>query len=260
MIGITIETKALIQRLQELSTKGIRYAVAMAMTWTAVDAKAAFDKELQTKLDRPRPMTKGATRYKVATKDRTQYDVFIKGEDWDWQGGRGKEVNPNRYLRALITGGYRANKKSERLLRAKGILPPGWQLQPGEDAPLDAYGNIPGGRYTGMISALRAFHERGYTMNYNASGRTGRNKARDARRAAEGPRYFVLWSLKSKTPTGIYSRKGKGIQQIWKMVPKRAKYAKTLDFKETIARTFRSVFEGHFREGLQRMIIKVSKW
>jgi hypothetical protein len=259
MISISVDTKAMIQKLQDLSTKGIRYAVAMAMTWTAKDAKAAFDAEIQSKIDRPRPITKGATRYKIANKDRTEYMVFLKGDDWD-EGARGKEVNPNRYLRALVLGGYRANKKSEARLRAKGILPPGWQLQPGDDAPLDAYGNISGGRYTAMLSALRAFNEQGYKMNFNTSGKTHRNPARDKAKAAAGPKYFVLWSIKDKTPTGIYTRKGKKAVQIWKFVPKRAKYNKTLDFRKTIELTFHQVFEKHFREGLQRMLVKVSKW
>ncbi len=260
MIGLQWETKALLAKLEALSSKGIKYAVAAAMTKTAVAAKAAFDKVLQAKLDRPRPMTKGATRYKAATKDRIDYDVFVKGEDWD-SGPRGKEVDPNRYLRALILGGYRANKKSEMLLRAKGILPPGYQLQPGEDAKLDAYGNIPGGRYTQMLSYFKALRDIGSTENRNTSGRTGRNPARDKRRAATTRDYFVLYSLKTKTPTGIYTKKGKrGVAQIFKFVPKRAKYAKILDFKSTIDATFREVFEGHFRAALKVMIEKVKSW
>jgi hypothetical protein len=259
MIQLSVETKGLMNQLTELRAKGLKYAVATAMTRTAVAAKKAFDQLIQAKVDRPRPMTKGATRYKASSKDRIEYLVYIKGDDWD-TGPRGKEVNPNQYLRALILGGYRANKKSEMLLRANGVLPPGWQLQPGDDAPLDAYGNIPGSKYVQMLSYMKAFKERGFTMNRNTSGKTHRNQARDKKRPQTLTPYFVLYSLKTKTPTGIYTRQGKQVRQFLKFVPKRAKYTKLLDFKDTIDATFKAVFEGHFREALEAMIIKVKSW
>lgn len=261
MIKFSYETKALMNKLAYLrGGKGLKYAIATAMTKTAVAAKAAFDKVLSTKLDRPTPQTQRATRYQAATKDRQEYDVFVKGADWD-TGPRGKNVEPNQYLKALTQGGYRANKKSEMLLRAKGVLPAGWQMQPGDDAKLNAYGNIPGGTYVQVLSAMKAFREQGYQMNRVTDGRTGRNPARDKRRAKTQRDYFVLWSIKTKTPLGIYTRKGKrGVAQIFKFVPQRAKYSKVLDFKASIDATFRAVFEGHFQNALWAMLQKVKLW
>ena len=247
MIKVSWETQGLIRKLQDLSTKGIRYAVSMAMTWTAKDAAEAFKQEMAEKLDRPTPLTLRAARFIPATKDRTSYDVFVQDE-------ASKGNPPSKYLKPLIQGGYRANKRAERQLRAKGILPGGWQMEPGADMPTDQYGNLRGGgaRYVQILSALKAFRENGYMAN---------RTARSAKRNTAQRDYFVLWSIKDKTPLGIYTRKGKrGVAQVFKFVPKRARYNKILDFKGTVERTFHQVFEKHFREGLQRMIIKVSKW
>lgn len=247
MIKLTVETEGLMNQLKAIREKGIVYAVSMAMTWTAKAAADAFKKDL-TKLDRPTPFTQNASRYKPATKDRTEYDVFIQDE-------ASKGVPPSKYLKALVQGGYRANKKTERALRSKGILPPGWQIEPGEDAKLDAYGNLQGGggRYVQILSALKAMGEQGYTAN-----RTAASAKRNARTQRD---YFVLYSLKTKTPLGIYTRKGKrDVAQILKFVPKRAKYSQTLHFAETIAKSFNENFDKYFKEGLQRMLIKVRSW
>jgi len=261
MIKFGWHTKEWMARLTYLrGGKGLKYAIATAMTKTAVAAKYAFDKVLSSKLDRPTPQTQHATRYQAATKNRQEYDVFVKGADWNWQT-RGKVVEPSEYLKALTQGGYRANKKSEMLLRAKGILPPGWQMEPGDDAKLNAYGNIPGGTYVQVLSAMRALRDQGSTENRRTDGRTGRNPARDKRRAKTQRDYFVLWSIKTKTPLGIYTRKGKrGVAQLFKFVPKRARYSKVLDFKGTIEATFNQVFEGHFRDALWTMLQKVKLW
>jgi hypothetical protein len=242
------ETKGLIATLNSYTRKGIKYAVSMAMTWTARDASQAFGQELKSKLDRPTPLTQRASRFRPATKDRTEYDVFVQDE-------ASKGIPPSRYLRALILGGYRANKRSETLLRSKGILPPGFQVEPGADAPLDRYGNLRGGGglYVQILSGIKAFQERGHMMN-----RTERSQNLPRKRPLGD--FFVLYSLKTKTPTGVYTRKGKRVLQILAFTPKRAKYAKTLNFKETIGKVFKEKFPGYLKEGLRRMIAKASQW
>jgi hypothetical protein len=248
MIALTWETKALLAKLEAIRVKGVKYALSMAMTWTAKDASAAFAKEILQKVDRPTPMTQRASRFKAATTDRTEYDVFVQDE-------ASKGNPPSKYLKAMVQGGYRANKRAENLLRAKNILPGGWQIEPGQDAPLDQYGNLKGGgaKYVQILSALQAFRETGHTMN-----RTAASTKRNAKTQRD---YFVLYSIKTKTPLGVYTRKGKrGIAQILKFTPKRAKYAQSLHFRETIQRTFTAFFEGYFRKGLQIMLEKVKSW
>lgn len=250
MIGLSVETKALLDKLEAIRAKGIKYAVSMAMTWSAKACAEAFTVELWRKLDRPNPLTARSSRFRPANKDRTDYDVFIQDE-------ASKGVPPSKYLKALVGGGYRANKRSENLLRAKNILPPGWQIEPGEDAPQDQYGNLRGGgaKYVQILSALQAFQERGHMMNRTAQSQK--------RRATSLRDYFVLYSTQTKTPLGVYTRKGRGgrdIAQILKFVPKRAKYPQLLKFAEVVERTFHQVFDENFARGLRIMLLKVKGW
>jgi hypothetical protein len=248
VITLEVETKRLMDRLEAVRSKGIVYAVSMAMTWTAKAAQQAFAEVIKSNLDRPTPLTQRASRYKPANKNRTEYDVYVQDE-------ASKGVPPVKYLRALVSGGYRANKRSENLLRAKGILPPGWQVQPGADAKRDAYGNLQGGggRYVQILSQLKAFQERGHMMNATARS----TKKAPATRAE----YFVLYSLKTKTPLGVYTRRGRrGLAQILAFTPRRAKYQAQLPFVETIQKVYKNVFQKNLKEGLERMLIKVQSW
>lgn len=247
MINVSVETKALMDRLEAVRARGLKYALAMAMTWTARSAAEAFKRELAERLDRPTPLTLRSSRYKPATKDRDQYDVYIQDE-------ASKGVPPSRYLDALARGGYRANKRSENLLRAKGILPPGWQMQPGKDAQLDAYGNLAGGgaRYVQLLSGLQAFQERGHQMN--------RTAASVQRRAPKLRDYFVMYDIKARKPIGVFERRGKAVLEWLHFTPKRAKYDKVLDFKGTVQRIWSQDFEENFKLGLLRMLNKVASW
>ena len=250
VIQLTIETKALLDKLNAIRAKGIKYAVSMAMTWTAKDASEAFAKEMQEKLDRPMPQTLKASRFKPATADKTEYDVYVQDQ------GSGL-APPSAYLQAEITGGYRKNKGIENLLRSRNILPPGWQVELGDDAPKDQYGNLTGGggKYQQIALGLSAYTEE--RANAIQAARLKRNP----NMAVSKKEYFVLYSLKTKTPTGVYTRKGKrGVAQLLKFTPKRAKYTQRLPFKETIQRTFTAVFDGNFKKGLEAMLEKVKSW
>lgn len=249
MIRIEVETKKLLYRLEQLRLKAVPYAVAMAMTWTSKQAAEAVKQEVDKKIDAPTPLTQRSSRYKVANKERTEYDVYIQDE-------ASKGVPPSKYLRPLFEGGYRANKRSENQLRRKGMLPPGWQMYPGADQ-LDRYGNLRGGggRYVQILSGLEAFQERGFQMNRTAA--SGKRKGNTQRE------YFILYSVKTKTPIGIYTRSGRGgrdVKQILAFTPKRARYTKLFDFKGIINRVFRERFDANFQEALRRMLEKVKSW
>ena len=254
MIWLGWEARGLMEKLRSIKASGLKYAVNMAIQWTAGDARKAVQAEIDAKIDRPTPLTKRASRTMAVpgTKGAEAW-VYIQDE-------ASKGTPPSKYLRALVTGGYRANKRSENLLRAKNILPAGWQIEPGDDAPLNQYGNLRGGggRMVQILSGLQAFRNVGHNMN-----RTNASMARAAVSGRPKAEFFVLYSTKTKTPLGVYTRKGKRtdrVAQILKFTPKRARYAKTLNFKETIDRVFHERFEIHFQEALRRMITKVKSW
>lgn len=66
-------------------------------------------------------------------------------------------VAQEKYLSPQIEGGSRRQKRFERLLSRKGILPPGWFALPGKGAKLDAAGNLPGSLIVKLLAYLQAF-------------------------------------------------------------------------------------------------------
>ena len=86
--------------------------------------------------------------------------------------------------------------------------------------------------------------------------RTSRSQTK---RASVQKEFFILFSVKTKTPEGIYTRKGKrDVAQLFKMVPKRAKYQRILPFRKTIEKVWYGSFERYFKQALVRMIGKAS--
>lgn len=245
MIDISLDTKDLLKKLEALQGgKGVKYAVSMAITWTAKDAREAVMDNLALSLDRPKAQTIRSTRYSPASKDKTQYDVFIQD--------KGAGATPHKYLEALERGGKRKLKASERRLQAMGILPAGWSTVVGDNAPKDAYGNLQGGggRYTSILSGLGAFT--GKAAQQNRTDKSTKRRAKSMRN------YFVLW--KQGIAQGIFERRGSLLITWLKFVHRMGTYQKQLAFRPTIEGVWDRRFEINFREGLQRMLIKVSKW
>ena len=115
--------------------------------------------------DRPNPRTQSSIRYVSMsdTKNRPESYVEVSHEG---DGG----IAPVKYLWAEIHGGQRALKRSEVMLREKGILPRGMITRPGPHADIDQYGNMKGGQIVQILSQLQAFSEVGYRANANKPG------------------------------------------------------------------------------------------
>lgn len=155
-----------------------------------------------------------------------------------------KGTPPTKYLKAQAMGGTRADKRSEVALRAKGILPPGYQtiVMPKYQ---DRYGNIRGSLMVKILSYVRAFGEVGYNMNrsYTKAQKTSLDKML-AKQQQNPDKYFVMTSRKSKKPIGIFERKGNGpagrgkIEPILMFVPT-PKYTKRYDLPSLVVKTVR---------------------
>jgi hypothetical protein len=128
-----------------------------------------------------------------------------------------KAVGATQYLKAQAMGGVRADKRSEKLMRDKGILPSGYQtiVMPKYQ---DRHGNIRGSLVVKILSYLRSFSEQGYNMNrpYIPEGKNGITKAAikasqrtEAAIAKNADKYFVLTNRKTGKKIGIFERKGR---------------------------------------------------
>jgi len=123
MMSIKIDMRGfdeLASKMDDLQKKQLPFALAKALTDTAVQAKKAVDVQLPKKLDRPTPFTMRAIGNKRASKRLLQSEVFVKDKQAE-------------YLRFAIEGGVRKPK-------GRAIATPGSKVK------LNRYGNMPGAR------------------------------------------------------------------------------------------------------------------
>jgi hypothetical protein len=195
--------------IRQLGDDQVKKATAKALTDSAFEARRVVHQQMDQNFDRVTPYIKRSILVKPATQQRLE--AVVRAE---YLGGKG--VDPQKILRAEILGGPRRDKRSEVLLRKVGILPPGLQIVPGEEAPLDRYGNIRGSFLVQLLSYFQAFPEQGYRANM-----TDRRKAKlrnqqlteSGFKITVGKRYFISYGRlrsgkTSHLPAGIFSAEG----------------------------------------------------
>lgn len=214
-ISVRSNIKDIRRSLATLVGKQMPYATALAVTRTAQDVKAAIEKEMSVVFDRPTRWTLNSLRLFPAKKSNPTAKVWMKNE-------ADKATPPSRWLKPQIDGGQREDKRSERMLKAAGILPQGMAMVPGAGAVLDKYGNMSRGQITQILSGLAAFNTAGFTANASNSARS--------RAKGNAVRYFVL--RKGGRPIGIAQRTGKSKSSIVVVMAfvSRPNYSKRLDF------------------------------
>ncbi|MGA3683768.1 hypothetical protein [Pseudomonas graminis] len=211
---IHVQASGLADNLAELTDierNQIPFATVLALTETAKLIKARLEGEMNTVFDRPTPYTLDSLRLIPATKQKLEARVWIKDEA-DGAAPATKWLTPEVY------GGDRNHKRSEGLLRARGILPDGKFIVPGKGMKLDSYGNIGRGQLQKILSGLGAQGDR--LQNSTDSKRSVGNRTR----------FFVL--KRGRQAIGIAERTGTKRSDIQILIAFISKpgYAKTLDF------------------------------
>lgn len=229
--GLDAATKAITERL---SGKRVASVAAAALTRTAVAGRAAVQREMARVFDRPTPFTLSSVRYREATLDRLQSEVFVSTD----KGPR--NPSPAVVLKPQVEGGRRGFKGLELALRATGALPQGWYVTPGAGARLDAYGNVSRGLITQVITQIRR------QMQYGPRDR--RATLRTIRKA--GGRFFAVPPGGKRQP-GVYIADafGRNVTPIFIFV-NRANYRKRLGFEEVIRREVARTLPGLIAQGL----------
>ena len=149
-------------------------------------------KKLPSIFDRPIPFTVSSVRYGKATRSDLRSRVYISDD-------APKGLSPRKYLKAEIEGGVRGDKRSERALKAAGLMQSGQQVVPGRGMELDRFGNVPGPTMVRILSRIAAFGQQGYSAN--ASEKTKKKLAR-AKMAARrgGTDFFVAHAKRGGEP------------------------------------------------------------
>lgn len=239
-LKITIDTKALKQRLGDIVDRQLPFAAARALTQTAKQAQAAVRTRMTQVFDRPTAYTLNSTFVRPATKARLAARVWLKDE-------AAKAVPPAKYLLPQVEGGGRRQKRSEIALTNAGILPAGLYLVPGKSVRLDSAGNVPRALVVQIITDLRASADVGFSSN-----RLTKQQARDRGKKFRESRFFVV-RPGGKAQPGIYrkinSAFGRAAQPVF-IFTAQPQYTKRLDFFETVERLSRANLEENFAASL----------
>ena len=197
--------------LSDVERNQIPFAAALALTETARLAEAEIQSEMRTIFDRPTPYTLSSLRLIPATKQRLEARVWIKDE-------ADGAAPATRWLTPEVYGGPRNDKRSETLLKARGILPEGRFVVPGAGMKLDRYGNISRGQMQKILSGL------------GAQGDRYQNSTDSRRSVGNRSRYFVL--RRGSQAIGIAERTGSRRSEIQVLLAfvSRPGYSKALDF------------------------------
>lgn len=198
-------------------------AEADALNHTANQARLALRAEMASVFIRPTPFTLNAVRILNAKPNSLEAAVWVKDE----KDNASKGQAPEDWFGPQVFGGPRVDKKSELLLRRKGILPAGRFVVPAEGVRLDAYGNLSRGHLVQILSGLGALESRaGYTANAAEKWRSFRKGHAKA--------FFVM--RRGKTPIGIAERRGKEMKMVLAFVGQPT-YQPRLDFHGVVRRT-----------------------
>jgi hypothetical protein len=236
-ISVTADINRTLAFLRTNRFDQVPFATATALTRTAQKVKEAEVEAMKKVFDRPTAYTLNGLYVTPATKRNLQANVYFK--DFSPKG-----VAAGRYLRPQIDGGSRNQKRFERALILKGLMPAGSYAVPGRQAPLDQFGNVPASFFVRILSDLQAFGEQGYRAN-----------RRGARRGARRDNYFFVPKKGSSLRPGVYWHLPNRMLVVVFVFVSRVAYQKRFDFygigRKVQAAEFPSQFERAMQEALR---------
>lgn len=246
MIEIKTNADDVIKLLEQLPQKQIPFATALALTRTAQLVKTELQRKMASVYDRPTAWTVNALYVKAATKSKLTASVKFKDRSEATKGLPAAE-----YLIPTVMGVARKPKAFERLLQRAGVLPEGWYAIPSKYVAFDAYGNVPRGTVTKILSQMQA--SRDSAQNESSTVKRKRN-----RRQFKG-RYFVAYPNRSATrwlQPGIWERIGAGmaVRPVFFFTDKAPQYKRQFDFFNDAANMARRFQADQFRQAIDEAL------
>jgi hypothetical protein len=234
-----MDTRGFESTLQGWEKQQLPFATALALTRTAQKVKNAIRASMSVGFNAPTQFTLNATFVKPATKTNLGAEVSLK----DYGSGG---APPSVWLAPEVYGGDRAAKRSEVLLRQKGVLPGGMFWTPGSGAQLDQYGNMSRSQVVQILSAVKAFGTAGFMAN-----RSTRKGARFNKATAQ---IFVGKPAGGRLPLGIYQRTDTGLKPLMIFVAQ-PHYQVRLPFADISHQVYMTNFQSEFNQALRDALI-----
>jgi len=163
----------------------IPFATALALTQTAIDLKKRQIQEMKNVFSNPVPYTLNALDHRRSTKQDLRSEVYFKEF-------AGKGTPAFKYLMPNIVGGVRRAKRHELAFRSYGKMGNNKFTVPSKAVGLNSNGNLSGGYYRKMMSAVQAAGDQSLV---GGSQRQGKAKTT----------FFVMKNV------GVFERRGKDI-------------------------------------------------
>jgi len=279
LLDVRVDLKEAERYLVGLRKDQIPFATAYALTRTAKDAQANIVQTMERVFDRPKPYTLNGTYVKPANKRDLTALVKLKDGYLGDAGEKSKKGTPDKYLAAEVKGGARRPTGFERLLISQGMMPPGYYAVPTNFAPKDAYGNVPAGVYTRVMSQLeigdefqrksrnpkRTSKPRTPTAASSPIEREAKRKAREARKAtaavkpkkARRPRLpiFNVYPNRERNKhlkPGIYERvSNTSVKPLFIYVDRAPSYKPRLQFNRIVQDTVATRLSANFETGFR---------
>jgi len=243
--GLTIkdDITKLSNRLNTVQRKQIPFAVALTLTRTAQGLRRQQQRTMRQVFDKPVRFTVGDADKggSLAVAPANKKDVPIQSRVFFTEFA-GKGTPAYKYLAPQIFGGERRQKRHEILLSNK--LGTRIYTAPAADAPLLRNGNISGGQYTRMLSAVSAMAEVGFVGNTTERSRRRNKNVRG---------YYI--ARKGGKPVGLRQRKGGGeSKKILNFVEQSPKYRKRYPFYRVGRNYVKKHLAVNFRRSLRHAL------
>lgn len=227
-------------RLSKVEKEKWPRILSYATTETGFYARNKVIKEMPKHIDKPKPFTRNSLFVKKGNTRDPEATVM-------WRPGSLSGNSAGRYLMPQVKGGNRQEKRWEKLLQAKGVMPQGYYAVPTKDAPTDAYGNVPGSYIVRILSFVRAFRDRLQNRNL------------DQKKAARKKlQFFAIPPGRSSggMSPGIYERIslfGGAIRQVF-FFSRRAAYNPKFPFYDIANKAAADKFNEKLDEGIKKAI------
>lgn len=225
----------ILREARDVPARVIPYAAATALTRTAKRAQQAIIAEMPQVFDRPTPYTLNSTFVHPASVKTMTARVAVK----DWASNNG--TLPEDYLLPAVLGGGRKEKRFERNMRYAGLLARGERAVLGQEAPLDAFGNLRRGEMQRILTATRSSFD-----PYQ-----NRSNSRRSRKNAKNAPYFAG---RVKRTWGVWRREGRRLRPVLVFVRRAPQYRARLDFDGIAERTTLEFFEAEFRAAAEAIV------
>ena len=196
MLRIKQDLDGLIDKFGPATEKKIMNSLRMSINDAAFTAKKSLAGYAEEVFDNPVALTKNPALVTkgVVTENMVKARVWLKDPMEIAKG-----IAPTQYLKAQMEGGRRADKRSEKLLRIKGILPPGKQTVIMPDYQ-NRFGNITAGMIQKILSDLQA---------YSYSGTTEQNRPTYAYKRLRGRNKYKFRKADKNIKGGIARTQGR---------------------------------------------------